>query len=375
MKQPYRGRVQLALVASISLMITTSACGGDESKGDGAPSTGKPETAAEIALYQGADRQQILEACAREEGKVSMITGTFVDTVIDPLAKKFNEKYPYIKVEAIRMDEPDMVRRILEEGRARRTTIDVLDNEPQSLNTVRSGELLQAFSSPFSGDYPEGTVEPGKPAGAFWVGHRQSIMAPVYNTKSLPADLVPKSHDDLLQPELKGKIVVADSTPLRRFVSAILKIKGEEAGLTYLKALAAQDVRVYDVSVRALVDLVGGGEAVISPTALGHHAEEAKSKGAPVDWARVSPLIAWTNSIARVKDGPHPCSAALWTDYMLDPSGGQAGYSNVGYLPTHPDAKGKYDQLTDSELLYGKDIVPDAEAKRIEDLTREIFLS
>src|SRR3989304_2771841 len=57
---------------------------------------GKPNTVAQLALYKGADRQQILEEGAKKEGKLSFYT---TGTQAKHLVNAFEKKYPYIKVD------------------------------------------------------------------------------------------------------------------------------------------------------------------------------------------------------------------------------------------------------------------------------------
>src|SRR5919201_1198938 len=52
----------------------------------------RPKTVAEVALYEGKDRQSILEAGARAEGKLMVYTSG-VDTQIGPLINGFSARY------------------------------------------------------------------------------------------------------------------------------------------------------------------------------------------------------------------------------------------------------------------------------------------
>ena len=61
--------------------------------------TKKPSTIAELALYRGADRQQLLEEGAKKEGKLTIYT---FSSNIQYIAKAFEKKYPFIKVEVWR---------------------------------------------------------------------------------------------------------------------------------------------------------------------------------------------------------------------------------------------------------------------------------
>src|SRR5512147_2178650 len=61
----------------------------------------KPTTVAELALYKGANRQQILEEGAKKEGKLTFYTTHVANK---PLVDAFIKKYPFIKVDVWRAD-------------------------------------------------------------------------------------------------------------------------------------------------------------------------------------------------------------------------------------------------------------------------------
>ena len=62
-----------------------------------------------IANYAGADRQRILEAGARREGSLLLYT---TGTQTRPLIDRFQQKYPYLKVELVRAGSRSEERRV-----------------------------------------------------------------------------------------------------------------------------------------------------------------------------------------------------------------------------------------------------------------------
>src|SRR4051794_18498163 len=93
-------RLAVLLVAALAL-----ACGGTAPAARGAASGsvpaapaagGKPTTVAELAGYQGADRQQVLEEGARREGKLTWYT-SLTGPIIDRLLAGYQQKYPYVE--------------------------------------------------------------------------------------------------------------------------------------------------------------------------------------------------------------------------------------------------------------------------------------
>ena len=109
------------------------------------PAQKKPATAAELALYEGADRQQLLEEGARKEGKLTLYTVGILTQTVRPKVAAFEKKYPYIKVEIWRASNDELFARVFEEYMAGRHVVDVIE-------TTQSGELTaeeRGFSSRF----------------------------------------------------------------------------------------------------------------------------------------------------------------------------------------------------------------------------------
>src|SRR4030095_8292713 len=91
---------------------------------------------------------------------------------------------------------------------------------------------------------------------------------------------VPKTFEDLLKPELKGKIGFATTDTGARVVAAILTSKGTE----FVQKLKAQQISLHGVSGRAILDMVISGELDVSPTVFLSHSRVSISKGAPIRW-------------------------------------------------------------------------------------------
>jgi iron(III) transport system substrate-binding protein len=62
--------------------------------------------------------------------------------------------------------------------------------------------------------------------------------------------------------------------------------------------------------------------------------EQAKKKGAPIDWFVIEPAIARANAVGVARNAPHPAAALLFYEYMLGPEGQNAMVS-VDYVPTN----------------------------------------
>src|SRR5688572_19968905 len=90
----------------------------------------QPKSLADLANYRGADREEVLKAGAKKEGKMVWYTSL---TAHRDIANVFEAKYPGIKIETYRAGSTDLTRRILSEAQARRSLADLVETTPPTL--------------------------------------------------------------------------------------------------------------------------------------------------------------------------------------------------------------------------------------------------
>src|ERR1043166_5272069 len=86
------------------------------------------KSAVDLANYRGADREEMLKAGARKEGKVVWYTSL---TAHREIANVFEARYPGIKVETYRAGPTDLGRRLLTEAEARRSIADLIETRSE----------------------------------------------------------------------------------------------------------------------------------------------------------------------------------------------------------------------------------------------------
>src|SRR5262245_36475006 len=168
----------------------------------------KPASIAELASYRGADREQVLYAGAKTEGKIVWYTSLAGDSYKE-LVKAFEAKYPGVKVESFRAPGADLVVRLEEEAKARRNIADTIETTEGSLIFLRDGKLLRPYDSLYLDKYPEDGKERADKNLVYWALARESYIGFTYNTTLIPKDVVPKNFDGLFHPQLKGKMGIS----------------------------------------------------------------------------------------------------------------------------------------------------------------------
>ncbi|MGB7951240.1 MAG: extracellular solute-binding protein [Candidatus Binatia bacterium] len=276
----------------------------------------KPMTFAELVTYDGKDREQVLYAGAKGEGKITWYT-SLAGASYKAMVSAFEAKYPGVKVEAYRVSGSDITVRMMEESKARRYVADTVETTEGNLMFMRDASLLRPYYSPYFASYPDEAKEKGERGLYFWAIARESYIGFAYNTKLLSKSAVPKNYEGLLHPELKGRMGMSISDPSYKVIGAIIRTRGVEL----VKKLKVQEIALHTIIPPALLDLIASGEVLASPAIFRNHTLNAIAKGAPVAWVPMDIVPTNVGGAAIAAQPPHPNGALLLADYLLGPEG------------------------------------------------------
>ncbi len=276
----------------------------------------KPLTISELVTYGGADREQMLFAGAKTEGKVTWYTSLAGDSY-KAMVKAFEAKYPGVKVEVYRASGSELTTRMIEEGKAKRHIVDTVETTEANLMFMRDLFLIRPYHSPHLASYPADAKAKGERGLYFWGIARESYIGFAYHKKLLPQNAVPKNFDGLLRPELKGRMGLSISDPSYKVIGALVKTKGVE----FVKKLKAQEITLHTIIPPALLDLIASGEVLASPGIFRNHTLNAIAKGAPVEWVPMDIVPTNVGGAAIAAQPPHPQAALLLADYLLGQEG------------------------------------------------------
>src|SRR5438445_1485855 len=109
---PKRGKrnLQITLLAIIIVSVFVSSA------------AAQTKSLNDLANYRGADREEVLKAGAKKEGKMVWYTSL---TAHRDIANVFEAKYPGIKVETYRAGPNDLTRRLITEAQSKRNIADL----------------------------------------------------------------------------------------------------------------------------------------------------------------------------------------------------------------------------------------------------------
>ena len=324
--------------------------------------TKKPLSITELAAYNKPDREKVLYEGAKKEGKLTWYTSLTGGPNTD-MPKVFLAKYPGVAVEVYRGDSEAIVQRVIQEAQAKRFIVDSIETTFPVLKVMQEYKLLAPYFSPHLAQYADDTKEKADKGLVYWATDRESYIGLAYNANLIQGNAVPKSFDDLLNPELKGRIGLATTDTGARIIAAMLKSKGPE----FVQRLKSQQIALHGVSGRAILDMVISGELGVSPTTFLSHARVSMSKGAPIKWVAMDLVPTNAGGVALPLNAPHPHAALLFGDFLLSPEGQKfLGKYGLDSAANKPDFKRFYAEAGMSAAQYEK------ENERWEKLLRDI---
>jgi len=260
----------------------------------------------------GAEAQD-LRGKAEAEGKM-VFYATFNANDSKTIIDGFRQAYPKIDAVFYRATDAQLMERILTEARAGKSLWDVVTTTSFYGHTLKKRGLLAAHDSAERKSYRDGY----KDNQGFWTSTYTNYAAFGYNSQQVPKSNAPKSYTDLLKPEWKGHLGM-DGRAYEWF-GTMLKAMGEEKGLSYMRALAKQQVQLRHGRT-LIAQLVAAGEFKGALTAYSQTFEQLKVAGAPADWVYLSPVFANIHPTGLSSKAPHPNAGKLFVDFVLSKKG------------------------------------------------------
>jgi iron(III) transport system substrate-binding protein len=273
-----------------------------------------------------------LIAAAKKEGAVTWYTTQIINQFARPAAEAFEKTYG-VKVNYVRSNPEEMVLRVMNEAKAGRLQVDVIDGT-SSIPALKREGLTAKFIPENARRFPAQFID----TEGEWVAGNFYVHEPIFNTELAKKGAEPRSYEDLLDPKWKGKMSwssLTSSSSAPGFVGIVLMHMGQQKGMEYLRKLATQNITPVNSAARQVVDQVMAGEYPLTLQAFHHHAVISGAKGAPVQWIPFEPAMAVLSVIAVTKDAPHPNAARLFTEFLVSPEGQQL-YRDSDYIPVDP---------------------------------------
>ena len=296
-------------------------------------------TLAQVATYEGPDRQARLLDGARKEGELSVY---YAHPIVKDMAEAFSRKHG-VKVKLWRAGSEAIMQRLFAESRAGRHEVDVFLSTAADTEAAAREKLLQEVRSSVHADLIPGAV----PAHHQWAAFNLDVFTASYNTRLVRKEDLPKSYQDLTDPKWKGKLAVEANDHI--WWGALSAELGEEAARKLFDTIVA----VNGISVRkghsVLAGMVASGEVPLALTVYSWNPEQLKRKGAPVEGLYLQPLFAYPAAMAVMAKARNPNAAVLFYDFVLGE--GQKIMADADYGPTSRKVESHLNKLPPYKLI------------------------
>src|SRR6266705_2993751 len=307
---------------------------------------------AQVPAGYPADYAKILEG-AKKEGKV-VVYSTTDAKLVQPLIKDFEAAFPGIKVEYTDMNSTEVYNRFISENAANATSADAVWSSSMDLQMKLAADgLALPYKSP---------EIPALPAWAHWKDTVYATtfepIAIVYNKRLVPAEDVPKTHDDLLKllatkgDKYQNKVTAYD--PEKSGVGFMLM--NQDAKLypkfwELVKALGERSLKVQS-STGTMLERVSSGENLIGYNVLGSYALTRAKKDPSMGIAFTTDYnLVLSRLVFVAKNGKNPNAGRLWVDYLISKRGQTITAEQAELYSVRTDITGK-----DSGVAFAKEL-------------------
>src|SRR5258708_845152 len=250
-----------------------------------------------IASPSRSNSTDLVEA-AKKEREVVFYTTTNLEEA-SAVSRNFKAKYPFLDVNINRAEGERIVTKVLQETRAKKSLVDVMQTPAFYLHALKKRGILGEYASTEDRFYPRNFKEEKS-----WTTTYYNPYVVLYNTKLVSAQNLPKRYEDLLTPFWKNKMIL-EKDKIDWF-TAMLHILGREKGVKYMRELSKQNPMLR-IGQSLITQLVTPCEATLQINGNAVSVNRLKQKGAPIDWVAPGPLPERMVGVGLISQAPHPC--------------------------------------------------------------------
>ena len=283
---------------------------------------------------------KLVEA-GKKEGKV-VVYGSLESDTFDAIAKAFTKKTG-IEVEYWRASATKVMDRAVTEYRAGKPLFDVIVINDNPLQLMQKQGVFAKYDSPTAKEFPKDAIDPN-----LGPRYRNVIIGIVYNKSVIkPAD-APKSLEDLVKPQYRGKLVMPDPTQhttTTQWVASLEKLMGKEKAEKFIRDLAAMKPILVE-SLLPAAERVTTGETPIAITYV-KYAYIFGQKGAPMEYVRLQKMLGDGHYLALDNKAPHSNAAKAFIDFFLD----DESMNIMAKMGEFVNRKGVYPPLPDADKI------------------------
>lgn len=330
---------------SVSLLLSLAACGGGSTAAPSAPASPAP---ASSAASEASSEESV------DLGDSLVLYSSMTENDLNNLIDGFNAVYPDINIEVVNGSAGELTARIAAEANAPQG--DIMWGGLNSGDGDVHTDIFEHWVSDYDKDLPDAYKSPN---GFYNLDHLSTVVLCVNTDLEKELGLNITGYEDLLNPALKGKIVLSDpnsSSAAWNNVANIMTVYGQDSdkSWSYLENLLRNDL-VISTSSSVCFKSVADGEYVVGLTYEDGASTLLKSGAKNVKMVYPKEgASGFAFGCAVIKNAPHMEAAKAMVTYLMSPEGQTYLGNALGTLRfTNPNASYKSPYLpADSEINW-----------------------
>ena len=317
----------------------------------------------QLAFGQSA---QTVAAAKKEGGKVILYTS--METFTADALKAAFEKKTGLQVDYWRGGSTEVLDRVLSEHRVGKPVFDVVAITGDHMRLMANEGAIGKYESPSLKAFAKDAIDP-----VLGARYRNIMYGVIYNKAMLKPGEYPKTLEDIVKPEYRGKLVMPHPTGhtlTTQWLASLDKIMAKPRAEKFIHDLAAAKP-IFVESIVPAADRVGTGETPVGIT-FARFVLTYNKQGANLDYIRDYNMLGDGQYINIGAKPPRPAAAKAFIDFFLDEESMKIQADTGEFV----NRKGVYPPLADADKIkfvqmysFGKE---DFEAKKKE--YQKIFL-
>jgi len=303
---------------------------------------------------------QTVAAAKKEGGKVILYTS--METFTADALKAAFEKKTGLQVDYWRGGSTEVLDRVLSEHRVGKPVFDVVAITGDHMRLMANEGAIGKYESPSLKAFAKDAIDP-----VLGARYRNIMYGVIYNKAMLKPGEYPKTLEDIVKPEYRGKLVMPHPTGhtlTTQWLASLDKIMAKPRAEKFIHDLAAAKP-VFVESIVPAADRVGTGETPVGIT-FARFVLTYNKQGANLDYIRDYNMLGDGQYINIGAKAPRPSTAKAFIDFFLDEESMKIQADTGEFV----NRKGVYPPLADADKIkfvqmysFGKE---DFEAKKKE---------
>ena len=288
-----------------------------------------------------AQTTQLIQAAKKEGGKVVLYTSMETFTA-DALKKAFETKTG-LQMEYWRGGSTEVIDRVLGEHRVGKPLFDAVATTGDHMHLMFKEGAFTKYESPLLKGFAKDAIDPNLGAR-----YRNILYGVIYNKAGIKASEAPKTLEDIVKPEYRGKLVMphpVNHTLTTQWLASLDKLMPKNRAEKFIRDLAAAKP-IFVESIVPAADRVGTGETPIGITFV-RFVLTYNKQGANLDYVRDYTMLGDGQYISLAAKAPRPSAGKAFIDFFLDEESMRI-QANTGEFVNR---KGVYPPLPDADKI------------------------